>query len=76
MTHGYIEPNYPQVVLSFEYQGWILEIDQGRFNDQETYAVWANHAMGCSMAVPYAASRSEAIARAKTWVNRQRLTPH
>lgn len=65
-------PDYPHIVLSFEYRGWIIEIDQGDFNGQTTYAAWANYADGCAVAVPYAGSRAAAIKRAKHWVD-QRL---
>ncbi|WP_293133231.1 hypothetical protein [Okeania sp. SIO3I5] len=56
-------------MLTFEYKGWKVEIDQGEMNGYATYAVWANHKLGCVVAVPYASSRKEAVTRAKQWID-------
>ncbi|MCL2929533.1 MAG: hypothetical protein MGG37_16615 [Trichodesmium sp. MAG_R01] len=64
-----IEPDFPHIILTFEYQGWKVEIDQGEMNGSATYAVWANYNNGCVVAVPLASSRQEAVRRAKQWIN-------
>ena len=64
-----IEPDYPHIVLAFEYKGWKLEIDRGETNGCTTYAAWANYELGSVVAVPYAFSRKEAVKRAKEWVD-------
>ncbi|MGF1604509.1 MAG: hypothetical protein ACFCU8_21370 [Thermosynechococcaceae cyanobacterium] len=65
------DPDYPHIVLTFDYRGWKVELDQGEMDGQTTYSVWANHAFGCAVAVPYATSRKEAIRRAKQWIDAQ-----
>lgn len=62
-------PNYPKIVLAFNYNGWKLEIDEGELDGMTTYTVWANNAFSSAVAVPYATSRQEAIQRAKRWVD-------
>jgi len=64
-----IEPDFPHIMLTFEYKGWKVEIDQGEMNGYATYAAWANYKLGCVVAVPYASSRQEAVRRAKQWID-------
>jgi hypothetical protein len=70
----FAEPDYPHVVLSFEYRGFRLELDQSSEDGVPMYAVWATYATGCAVAVPGVVSRSEAIYKARRWVDR-RLSP-
>jgi hypothetical protein len=70
------DPDYPHIVLSFDYRGWKIEIDQGELNGQTTYAVWVGYDQGCAMAVPFAHSRSEAIRRARRWIDRRLSLVH
>jgi len=65
------DPDYPHIVLAFDYRGWKIEIDQGELDGQVTYAVWVNYDQGCAMAVPFARSRTEAIRRARKWIDRR-----
>ncbi|MCG8365888.1 MAG: DUF3787 domain-containing protein [Pseudanabaenales cyanobacterium] len=69
-----IDPDYPHVVLSFTYRGFKIEIDQGQFEGQRSYAAWANYAKGCAVAVPFARTRTEAVRNAKEWVDRRLKT--
>ncbi|WP_035986807.1 hypothetical protein [Leptolyngbya sp. KIOST-1] len=65
----FTDPDYPHVVLSFTYRGFHLELDQSTHHGVPMYAVWATHDRGCAVAVPGAVSRTEAIYRAKRWVD-------
>ena len=64
-----IEPDFPHIMLTFEYKGWKFEIDEGKMNGYATYAAWANYKLGCVVAVPYASSLKEAVRRAKQWID-------
>ncbi len=64
-----IEPDFPHIMLAFDYKGWKVEIDKGEINGATTYTVWANYKIGCVVAVPYASSRQEAVKRAKQWID-------
>jgi hypothetical protein len=66
-----MNPDYPHIVLTFDYKGWKVELDQGEMWGCPTYSVWASHNLGCAVAVPYAISRKEAIRRAKQWIDAQ-----
>ncbi|MGB3199361.1 MAG: hypothetical protein WBA99_00570 [Nodosilinea sp.] len=70
----FADPDYPHIVLAFTYRGFFLELDQSTENDVPMYAVWATHDRGCAVAVPGVVSRTEAIYKAKRWVDR-RLRP-
>ncbi|PSN20764.1 hypothetical protein C7271_00480 [filamentous cyanobacterium CCP5] len=70
-----LNPDYPHIVWSFTYRGWRLEIDQSAEEGQTLYAVWANHEAGCAVAVPCAFTQSEAIKRAKRYVDVRMNTP-
>jgi len=65
------DPHFPHIVLSFEYRGFTLDLEQGDDNGIPIYSVWANHDWGCAVAVKAVVSRSEAICKAKQWVNRR-----
>ncbi len=60
-----LHPDFPQIVLSFSYRGWQLEIEQSSLTEQTIFGVWAHHGTSCAVAVPCAYSRPEAIRRAK-----------
>ncbi|MEM8604599.1 MAG: hypothetical protein AAGF24_12290 [Cyanobacteria bacterium P01_H01_bin.121] len=62
-------PHYPQIVLSFDYRGWTLQLDQDHHNDERVYSVWAKAQYGVAIAVPCSYSREEAVRRAKAWVD-------
>ena len=66
-----IDPHYPHIVLSFLYRGFLVEIEQDHFKGQEIYAVWINSEQGCAMAVPCALTRTEAIRKAKKWIQKR-----
>ena len=67
-----IDVDYPTIVLSFTYRNFKLQLDQTDWQGNQVYSVWAHHAEGCAVAVPCAATRTEAVHRAKHWVD-QRL---
>lgn len=68
-----IDPHYPHIILSFSYRGFFVEIEQDWFKGQEIYAVWVNSQQGCAVAVPCALTRSEAVRKAKQWIDQRRV---
>ncbi|MCM1984824.1 hypothetical protein [Lyngbya confervoides] len=64
-----LDPDFPHIIWSFTYRGWRLEVDQSEDNGQVLYAVWAIHEKGCAVAVPCALTQSDAIKRAKRYVD-------
>jgi hypothetical protein len=68
-------PDFPNIVMSFDYRGFTLELDQNEDNGTTIYSVWANHPGGFSVAVPGVVSRSEAIYKAKQWVDKRLQQP-
>jgi len=64
-----LDPDFPNVVWSFSYRGWQLEIDQSVEDGVTCYAVWANYADGSAVAVPCASSRRSAIQQGKAYVD-------
>lgn len=66
------DPDYPHVVMAFTYRDVRLELDASVEDGVTWYAVWATHSAGYAIAVPGVISRTEAIYRAKRWVD-QRL---
>lgn len=70
-----LNPDFPHIIWSFTYRDWRLEIDQSEDNGQIFYSVWANYKMGCAIAVPCALSRTEAIKRAKKYVDARLSNP-
>jgi hypothetical protein len=71
----FADPDFPHVVLSFDYRGFRLELDQSTEDGVPIYAVWATYATGCAVAVPGVVSRSEAIYKARQWVDRRLSSP-
>lgn len=67
----FADPDFPHVVLSFDYRGFRLELDQSTEDGVPIYAVWATYDTGCAVAVPGVVSRSEAIYKARQWVDRR-----
>jgi hypothetical protein len=65
----FADPDYPHVVLAFDYRGFRLELAQTVEQGVTLYTVWATHPQGCAVAVPGAVSRTEALYRARRWVN-------
>lgn len=65
------DPHFPKIVMSFDYRGFTLELEQGEDNGVPIFSVWANHDFGSAVAVTGVVSRSEAIYKAKQWVNRR-----
>ncbi len=63
-----LEPHYPKKILSFNYQGFDIEISIDEEEEEITYAAWIGYDYGWAMATPLARSRSEAIRKAKQWV--------
>jgi hypothetical protein len=68
-------PHFPNIVMSFEYRGVTLDLDQGDHHGTPIFSVWANHNTGYAVAVPGVVSRSEAIYKAKQWVDRRLNSP-
>lgn len=64
-------PDYPHIILSFSYRGFIIQVDQSDFEGQPIYAAWVDYDMGYAMAEPCALSRKKAIRNAKRWVDRR-----
>jgi hypothetical protein len=64
-------PHFPHIIMSFDYRGFTLDLEQGDDNGVPVFSVWANHEWGSAVAVPGVVSRSEAIYKAKQWVNRR-----
>ena len=71
-----LNPNFPHIIWSFTYRGWRLEVDQSEDDGQIVYSVWANYNVGCAVAVPLALSQTEAIKRAKQYVDGRLRDPH
>ncbi|MEM8544147.1 MAG: hypothetical protein AAGF66_09175 [Cyanobacteria bacterium P01_H01_bin.119] len=67
----FAEPDYPNIVLSFEYRGFIIQIDESLYEGQILYAAWADYAYGCAVAVPFAPTRRLAVREARRWVDRR-----
>jgi len=70
-----LNPDYPHIIWSFAYRGWQLEIDCAEEDGQVVYAVWANHATGCAIAVPRALTQEAAIRSGKQYVDRRLQHP-
>lgn len=64
-------PDYPHIVVAFDYRDFRIEIEQSVDQGQTVYAAWANYPLGCAIAVPCAFSRNEAIWRARQWCDRR-----
>ncbi|MEM8675137.1 MAG: hypothetical protein AAGF83_14880 [Cyanobacteria bacterium P01_G01_bin.67] len=66
-----MQPNYPQIILSFAYRGCKVEIDRDELDGYCIYAAWVNHDEGCAVAVPSAMTTKDAIRQAKHWIDRK-----
>lgn len=66
-----MQPNYPQIILSFVYRGCKVQIDRDEVDGFCSYAAWVNHDGGCAVAVPSAITTKDAIRRAKCWIDRK-----
>ena len=64
-----IEPHYPKITMSFTYRDYKIQIERDKFNKQDIYAAWVNYDRGCAIAVPYAATATEAVRKSKLWVD-------
>ena len=65
------DPDYPKIILSFTYRGFTVEIDRDDFEGQDIYAAWVNHAQGSAVAVPCAITPTEAVKKAKRWIDKR-----
>jgi len=70
-----LNPDFPRIIWSFTYREWRLDVDQSEENGQIFYSVWANYEMGCAVAVPCALTRTDAIRRAKKYVDARLRNP-
>ncbi len=46
--------DYLNIILSFPYRGFYVELDLKEEQGLELYSVWVNYDKGCVVAVPYA----------------------
>jgi hypothetical protein len=65
------DPDYPNIILSFNYRGFKIEIDRDEWQGQNIYAAWVNYDLGCAVAVPCALTSVEAVRNAKEWIDRR-----
>ena len=70
-----IDPHYPHIVLAFAYRGCKVEIECDDSDDENIYTAWVNYQQGCAVAVPLALTRTEAVKRAKKWIEKNFSTP-
>lgn len=63
------DPDYPNIILSFPYRGYSIELDRNMEQGQEIYTVWVTYSQGFAVAVPCALTRKEAIRKAKRWID-------
>ncbi len=68
-----IDPHYPKIILAFDYQGHKIQIERERFSGQYIYAAWVNYDLSHALAVPYARTCSEAVKKAKQWIDNTNL---
>ena len=66
-----IEPHVPQIIMSFTYRDYKIQIERDKFNKQDIYAAWVNYDKGCAIAVPYAATATEAVRKSKQWIDKR-----
>ncbi len=67
------DPDYPNVILSFVYRGFTIQITHDRWEKQDIYTAWANYDCGSAVAVPVAVTSKLAIRNAKKWVDKRIL---
>ena len=68
-----IDPHYPKIILAFDYQGHKIQIERDLFEGQYIYAAWVNYDLSHALAVPYARTCSEAVKKAKQWIDNTNL---
>ena len=66
-----IDPDYPNVILSFFYRGFMIQITRDRWEKKDIYTAWADYDCGSAVAVPCAVTSKLAIRNAKRWVDRR-----
>ncbi|NEQ98163.1 MAG: hypothetical protein F6K30_15835 [Cyanothece sp. SIO2G6] len=66
------DPHYLDVILSFIYRGYRVQIAQDTFDGYPIFAAWIDHQWGSAIAVPCELTRTIAVRKAKRWVD-QRL---
>ncbi|MEM6838455.1 MAG: hypothetical protein AAF609_16555 [Cyanobacteria bacterium P01_C01_bin.120] len=66
-----IDPHYPHIVLKFSYREVYIEIEQTTWQDVTAYTAWVDYQTGSAVAVPKAWTRSDAIQKAKRWIDRR-----
>jgi len=64
-----IDPHYPKIILAFDYRGHKIQIERDRFEGEYIYAAWVNCDLNSALAVPYAKTCSEAVKKAKQWID-------
>lgn len=71
------DPHHPNIVLSFTYRGFRVQIDQDSFDGEPIYAAWVDYSWGSAIATPCELTRAIAIRKAKRWVdNRLQAYPN
>jgi len=66
-----IDPDYPNVILSFIYYDFKIQITADKWQGEKFYTAWVNYSLGSAVAVPYAINTKLAIRNAKRWVDRR-----
>ena len=66
-----IDPDYPNVILSFMYHDFKIQITVDKWQDEDFYTAWADYSLGSAVAVPYAINTKLAVRNAKRWVDRR-----
>lgn len=66
-----IDPDYPKIVLAFQYRDFEIKISRDRWRGQDIYTAWANYNLGTAIAVPCAVTSKLAIRNAKRWVDKR-----
>ncbi|MGF1487628.1 MAG: hypothetical protein ACFBSE_11115 [Prochloraceae cyanobacterium] len=64
-----LDPHYPKIILTFDYHNCVVKIERDEFEGRNIYAAWVNFDRGCAVAVPYASTSSEAVKKAKYWID-------
>ncbi|WP_036484474.1 hypothetical protein [Myxosarcina sp. GI1] len=66
-----IDPDYPNVILTFTYRGFDIQVSRDKWQEKYIYSAWANYELGSALAVPGAVTTKLAIRNAKHWVDRR-----
>lgn len=66
-----IDPDYPNVILSFVYHDFKIQITTDKWHGEDFYSAWVNYPLGSAVAVPYAINTKLAVRNAKRWVDRR-----